>query len=157
MCVRTRFRATRWNGLAGNPAPEGRPSLAQRFSAGKSGKKDSSPGGTAEFSRTIFTAGSGAQTMQVPEPRLSCIFLPAAVQCHCSRGLPPPYSHQQFALNSCSVCATKGGLGRRPTICGVLFLDPSLHSTVKLLKSVDGVLARWDGIERCDQRGNPGS
>jgi hypothetical protein len=23
MCVRTRFRATKWNGLAGNPAPEG--------------------------------------------------------------------------------------------------------------------------------------
>jgi hypothetical protein len=40
--------------LAGNPAPEGRPSLAQRFSAGKSGKKDSSPGGKAEFSRTLF-------------------------------------------------------------------------------------------------------
>src|ERR1035441_1837585 len=43
--------------MAGNPAPEGRPSLAQRFSAGKSGKKDSSPGGTAEFSRTLFGAG----------------------------------------------------------------------------------------------------
>jgi cold shock protein len=33
-------------------APEGRPNLAQRFSAGKSGPNDSSPGGTAEFSRT---------------------------------------------------------------------------------------------------------
>src|SRR6266853_2929890 len=32
-----------------NPAPEGRPSLAQRFSAGKSRKDDSSPGGTTEF------------------------------------------------------------------------------------------------------------
>ena len=61
MCVRTLFCATKWNGLAGNPAPEGRPSLAQRFSAGKSGKKDSSPGEPAlsevegtEFSRTHF-------------------------------------------------------------------------------------------------------
>src|SRR6266496_2435895 len=27
-----------------NPAPEGRPNLAQRFSAGKSGKNNSSPG-----------------------------------------------------------------------------------------------------------------
>jgi hypothetical protein len=35
------------------PAPEGRPSLAQRFSAGKSGRNDSSPGGTTQFSRTL--------------------------------------------------------------------------------------------------------
>src|SRR5713226_4364729 len=35
------------------PAPEGRPRLAQRFSAGKSGRKDSSPGGTTEFSLTF--------------------------------------------------------------------------------------------------------
>src|ERR1035441_1123166 len=40
-----------------NAAPEGRPSLAQRFSAGKSGKKDSSPGGTTEFSRTLSALG----------------------------------------------------------------------------------------------------
>src|SRR5437660_9637985 len=32
-----------------NPAPEGRASLAQRFSAGKSRKDDSGPGGTTEF------------------------------------------------------------------------------------------------------------
>jgi hypothetical protein len=68
VCVRTRFRPTKWNGLAGNPAPEGRTSLAQRFSAGKSGKKDSSPGGTTEFSRTLFSAG----------------FLQAAPAPHCS-------------------------------------------------------------------------
>ena len=37
------------------PAPEGRTNLAQRFSAGKSGTSDSSPGGTAEFSRTYFS------------------------------------------------------------------------------------------------------
>jgi len=32
-----------------NPAPEGRPNLAQRFSAGNTGTHDSSPGGTTEF------------------------------------------------------------------------------------------------------------
>src|SRR5260370_17985613 len=36
-----------------NPAPEGRTSLAQRFSAGEAGKNDSSPGGTTQFSRTL--------------------------------------------------------------------------------------------------------
>src|SRR5712692_605175 len=36
-----------------NPAPEGRSSLAQRFSAGKLRRHDSSPGGTTEFSRTL--------------------------------------------------------------------------------------------------------
>ncbi len=39
--------------LSENPAPEGRPSLAQRFSAGKSGINDSSPGGTTEFSPAL--------------------------------------------------------------------------------------------------------
>src|ERR1035438_1370853 len=39
-----------------HPAPQGRPSLAQRFSAGKSGTHDSSPGGTTEFSLTLFSA-----------------------------------------------------------------------------------------------------
>ena len=37
MCVRTGFWAIRWNEELGNPAPEGRTNLAQRFSAGKSG------------------------------------------------------------------------------------------------------------------------
>src|SRR5258708_39661053 len=44
-----------------NPAPEGRPNLAQPFSAGKSGPHDSSPGEPAlsevegtEFSRTLL-------------------------------------------------------------------------------------------------------
>src|SRR5450756_1600706 len=31
VCVRTRFRATRWNEAPENPAPEGRASVAQRF------------------------------------------------------------------------------------------------------------------------------
>src|SRR5208282_1341083 len=37
-----------------NKAPEGRTNLAQRFSAGKSGKNDLSPGGTTQFSRKPF-------------------------------------------------------------------------------------------------------
>src|ERR1035441_3825971 len=55
VCVRTGFRATGWDGAPQNPAPEGRPTLAQRFSAGDSGTHDSSPGGTTEFSRTLFS------------------------------------------------------------------------------------------------------
>jgi len=39
-----------------NPAPEGRTSLAQRFSAGESGRNDPSPGGTTQISRTLFKA-----------------------------------------------------------------------------------------------------
>src|ERR1039458_4310784 len=35
-CVRTRFRTVWWNQAQRNAAPEGRPSLAQRFSAGES-------------------------------------------------------------------------------------------------------------------------
>ena len=45
MRVRIRFRTLRWNEAQENAAPEGRPNLAQRFSAGKSGRNDSSPGG----------------------------------------------------------------------------------------------------------------
>ncbi len=52
--VRTGFRAIRWNEAHENPAPEGQPSLAQRVSAGESATNDSSPGGTTEFSRTLF-------------------------------------------------------------------------------------------------------
>jgi len=37
------------------PAPEARPSLAQRFSAGEGGRNDSSPGGTTELSSTGFS------------------------------------------------------------------------------------------------------
>jgi len=37
------------------PAPEGRSSLAQRFSAGFSGKNDPSPGGTAQFFRSLVS------------------------------------------------------------------------------------------------------
>jgi len=44
-----------------NPVPEGRTSLAQRGSAGKSGTNDSSPGGTTEFSRTHFSHAAQSQ------------------------------------------------------------------------------------------------
>ena len=50
MCLRTHFRALQRSRMSENPALEGRPSLAQRFSAGKSGRNDSSRGGTTEFS-----------------------------------------------------------------------------------------------------------
>jgi hypothetical protein len=50
----------RWNELLKPPAPEGRSSLAQRFSAGKSVTNDSSPGGTAQISRTLMSP-CGAQ------------------------------------------------------------------------------------------------
>ena len=36
-----------------NPAPEGPPTLAQRFSDGLGGRNDSSPGGTAEFRKRL--------------------------------------------------------------------------------------------------------
>ena len=55
MCVRTDVLAIRWNEEFENAAPEGRTNLAQRFSAGKSGKGDLSPGGTTQFSRTHFS------------------------------------------------------------------------------------------------------
>jgi len=65
----------RWNEMLKPRAPEGQASLAQRrgpqharfwrdgvegFSAGKSGTNDSSPGGTAQFSRTLMSP-CGAQ------------------------------------------------------------------------------------------------
>src|SRR5450759_3894480 len=62
VCVRTRFRTVWRNQAQENAAPEGRPNLAQRFSAGKSGKKDSSPGGTTEFSRTRFSPAAASKS-----------------------------------------------------------------------------------------------
>ena len=61
--------------------------------------------------------------------------------------------HQQLARNSCSVCATKGGVWTTTTICGVLLLDLSLHSPLELVKSVGDVPGYGDDITRCDQRG----
>src|SRR5713101_7062339 len=49
-------------------APEGRTSLAQRFSAGKSGRKNSSPGGTAQFSLPNHSQPHALQPPHV-EPR----------------------------------------------------------------------------------------
>jgi len=64
VCVRNNFQATRWRQILENPAPEGRPSLAQRFSAAESATTDSSRGEPAlsevegtEFSRTLFRGG----------------------------------------------------------------------------------------------------
>jgi hypothetical protein len=65
--------------------------------------------------------------------------------------------HQQFALNSCSLCATKGGCGKRTPICGVLLLDPSLYSPLELVTSMGDVLGSRDGIERNMTSGNLGS
>jgi hypothetical protein len=55
VCMRASFQASWWDEMPENPAPEGRTSLAQRASAGKSGTNNSSPGGTTEFSRTHFS------------------------------------------------------------------------------------------------------
>jgi uncharacterized membrane protein len=44
-----------YQGMLEKPALEGRPSLAQRFSAGKGGRNDSSPGGTTELSSTVVS------------------------------------------------------------------------------------------------------
>src|SRR5208282_4018587 len=43
--------------------------------------------------------------------------------------------HQRLVRNSCSVCATKGGVWTGTPICGVLLLDPSLYSPLELVKS----------------------
>ncbi len=50
------FAVTGWLGAPKNPAPQGQANLAQRFSAGKTGKIDASPGGTTQFSHRLFTA-----------------------------------------------------------------------------------------------------
>src|ERR1019366_1334717 len=66
VCVRTDVLAIRWNEELENAAPEGRTNLAQRFSAGKSGKSDLSPGGTTQFSRTLFGAGKSGTNDSSP-------------------------------------------------------------------------------------------
>ena len=55
VCARTRFWPNRWDRIALILAPEGRLTIARRFSAGKSEREDSSPGGTTESSRTHFS------------------------------------------------------------------------------------------------------
>jgi len=62
VCVRTGFWAIRWNEELGNPALEGRTNLAQRFSAGKSGKNELSPGGTTQFSLTAGTPALASES-----------------------------------------------------------------------------------------------
>ena len=65
-CVRTDVLPLRWNEELENAAPEGRTNLAQRFSAGKSGKNDLSPGGTTQFSRTHFSAAVSSPKSEAP-------------------------------------------------------------------------------------------
>jgi hypothetical protein len=43
VCVRTRFSSNLVERKSKNPAPEGRPNLAQRFSAGKVGERTQVP------------------------------------------------------------------------------------------------------------------
>jgi hypothetical protein len=53
--VRTYFRVAGGMKCPKTQPRQGRTSIAQRGSAGKSGTNDSSPGGTTEFSRTHFS------------------------------------------------------------------------------------------------------
>jgi hypothetical protein len=66
----------------------------------------------------------------------------------------------QLVRNSCSMCATKGGLWMSTTICGVLLLDPSPYSPLELVKSVGDVHGSRDSIQRIlsgyDRRGTLG-
>jgi hypothetical protein len=57
-----RFRTKRWNEIPENPAPERRTNLAQRFSAGKSGPNDSSPG--RRLSSHAHTLGAGSSKLR---------------------------------------------------------------------------------------------
>src|SRR6266478_6413114 len=71
----------------------------------------------------------------------------------------PSYPSPAICPNSCSVCPTKGGLGMRPTICGVLLLDPSPYSPLELVKSmgdVSGFRGRHQIMRVSDQRGTLG-
>jgi len=56
VCVRTGLCVARWNKWTNFPVPQGRANLAPRFSAGLGGPKTQSPGGTTQFSRTLFSA-----------------------------------------------------------------------------------------------------
>src|SRR5580700_950239 len=56
----------------------GQPIIAQRFSAGKGGKKRASPGGTTEFSRTLFNP-RGISAPPIPTP---CHLATVKVLCH---------------------------------------------------------------------------
>ena len=56
VCVRTLCGAIRWNKRLENPAPEGHPLRARRFSAEKSGKVEQVLEGRLKFSRTLFSA-----------------------------------------------------------------------------------------------------
>ncbi len=49
VCVRPHLRAFRWTQMLDSPAPEGRPTLAQRFSAGKEEQTIQVPEGRPSF------------------------------------------------------------------------------------------------------------
>jgi hypothetical protein len=65
--MKTKRKTKRRTGEPENPAPEGRPRLAQRFSAGKARRRDSSPGGTTQFRR--FTVHLPEAVRPHPEAR----------------------------------------------------------------------------------------
>src|ERR1700690_3783115 len=71
--------------------------------------------------RTLMSAGTGVEYL-------------------CSRGSPTFLLLTGNLRQGCSVCPTKGGTSTGATICGVLLLDPSLHSPLELVKSMDDVL-----------------
>ena len=62
MCVKATFLAIQYNKTEEERAPEGRPTLAQRFSAGKTATNDSSPGGTTD-SRSGIVRETTAHTL----------------------------------------------------------------------------------------------
>ena len=55
VCVRAYFVIIEWNGPCENQAPEGAAQVSPARQRWESGKKDSSPGGTAEFSHRLFS------------------------------------------------------------------------------------------------------
>src|ERR1700690_880774 len=77
---------SQWESSVTISAPEGRTSLARRFSGGKSGKNDPSPGGTTEFRNrlTLRCVGFAAPAPPCPSHRLPQGFRPSS---------PPPQTH----------------------------------------------------------------
>jgi hypothetical protein len=78
-------------------SPEGRPSLAHRFSGGKSVKNEASPGGTTEFSRTLglplraFSAGCSTPEIKMQTRKRSFSKIKKG------RETPVNHQHRSFA------------------------------------------------------------
>jgi transglutaminase-like putative cysteine protease len=83
--ARTRLGAVRCNKIPGNPAPEGWAMLAEQFGAVEDGSRASSPGGTIEFSRTIFSPGRPRRSPPLIRYQMSFVFWVAV----CAFGLVP--------------------------------------------------------------------